>query len=492
VSTLYHGRALLTGRLDEPEIAGGGLVEQDGTILDVGPADTLRLRHSIDREVGGADRLVMPGLVSAHQHGGGVSSVQLGCSDQAFERWIIRMLGVPPLDPYLDTLFHAVRFIERGITTTIHSHYTRNPTRYEDEIEAHLRAWSESGIRVTFAPCFLNSNQFVYGANEAFIRSLPSDLGEEATRLLDLGPDVEDYVALVRTLRDRASRGSRNRVLLGPVAPQWCTKDALERMAELGDPSWGIHTHLLESPAQRDHLDKWLERSVVDWLDELGFVNPNSSFAHGVWLRPDEIDILAARGAHVVHNPSSNLRVQTGLAAIASLRSAGVSIGLGTDDMTLTDDDDLLGEARLAGVLARARGTAIGPAELLNMATAQGAAAARFDDLVGTLEAGKRADVVLVDADVLTDPAALEEVPMLELLIARGTGSHVRTVVIDGAVVFHEGTHTWIDRDDVVESLSDILRHQGSDERWRRMADVGERLARAWESYPKEVFTAIR
>ena len=486
--TLVHGRSLLTGRLDRPEIPGGGLIIDGAVIRDVGEAAELRRKYAPARELGGGDLLVLPGLVSAHQHGGGVSEVQLGCADQPFERWIIRMLGVPPLDPYLDTLYHAVRLIENGITATIHSHYTRDPDRYGGEIDDHLRAWEESGIRVAFAPCFLDNNQFVYESNAGFLVSLPAALAAEAARLLELGPDIGAYLDVVADLRKRLAGSDRARLLLGPAAPQWCSKDALERMAAEGRPSEGVHTHLLESPAQRHHLDAWLNRSVVDWLDQLGFLGPAASFAHGVWLRRPEMELLAERGASVVHNPGSNLRVRNGIAPVRELREAGVAIALGTDEMTLNDDDDLLAEARLAGVLAGLTGADVPPAELLRMAAGAGAAAAGFGELTGVLAPGMRADVVLVDATRLEEPATVGDLPMADLLIARGAGSDVRTVLIDGHVVLDEGTHTWIDRPALVTELRGVARAQAADPRRKATSEMAERLAQAYDAYPKRVF----
>jgi hypothetical protein len=95
----------------------------------------------------------------------------------------------------------------------------------------------------------------------------------------------------VADLRKRFNGSDRAAVLLGPAAPQWCTMASLERLAAEGEPAQGIHTHLLESPAQRHYLDAWLGGSVVDWLDQLGF--PAASFAHGVWLRRGEMELLA-------------------------------------------------------------------------------------------------------------------------------------------------------------------------------------------------------
>jgi len=483
--TLVHGRSLLTGTIDQPEIHEGGLIVDGSVITEVGSAAELRRRHGPIAELGGSDRIVLPGLVSAHQHGGGVSSVQLGCPDQPFERWMIEMLGVPPLDSYLDTLYHAARLIENGITTSLHSHYTRDFTRYGDEVEDHLRAWARSGMRVAFAPCFLDNNHFVYESNAAFLSSLPQDLAAHATRLLDLGPDVGSYLDLVATLRKRFDGSDRARVLLGPAAPQWCTKHALERMAAEGDPGAGIHAHLLESPAQRHYLDSWLGGSVVDWLDRLGFLGPAASFAHGVWLRPAEMAVLAERGATIVHNPGSNLRLRNGIAPLVAMRAAGVRLAVGTDEQTLNDNNDLLAEARLAGILAGLAGARVAPAELLHMATARGAAAAGFGELTGTLAAGMRADLVLVDATRIAEPAVHADLPMAELLIARGLGSDVRTVLIDGTVVFDDGRHTWVDREALVAELREAARGQETDPRRREMRSIAQRIAQAFDEYTK-------
>jgi len=489
--TLVYGRSLLTGRLDVPEIPDGGLIIDGTLITEVGNAADLRQRHAPAAEIGGRDRIVVPGLVSAHQHGGGVSSVQLGCPDQPFERWMIKMLGVPPLDSYLDTLYHAARLIENGITTTIHSHYTRDTTRYDDEVEDHLRAWALSQMRVAFAPCFLDNNQFVYESNAAFLRSLPAGLAVQALRLIDLGPGIGSYLDLVTTLRKRFDGSDRARVLLGPVAPQWCTTSALERMAAEGDPAAGVHAHLLESPAQRHHLDRWPGGSAVEWLDRLGFLGPAASYAHGVWLRPAEMTLLAERGATVVHNPGSNLRLRNGIAPVQAMREAGIPVALGTDEQTLSDDNDLLAEARLAGFLAGLTSTALTPAELLNMATVRGAAAAGFGELTGELAPGKRADVVLLDAERMTEPAVHAQLSMTELLVARGRGSDVRTVLIDGKVVFREGTHSWVDRQAVVAELREIARKQEADPRRREMREMAEQIARAFDSYPRRMFDPL-
>src|SRR5260221_2658566 len=122
--TLVYGRSLLTGRPDLPEIPDGGLIIDGAVITEVGSAAELRRRHAPDTELGGHDRVVLPGLVSAHQHGGGVSSVQLGCPDPPLERWVIQKLGHPPLDSVLDTLYQAPGLIAHRVTAPNPSHLT--------------------------------------------------------------------------------------------------------------------------------------------------------------------------------------------------------------------------------------------------------------------------------------------------------------------------------------------------------------------------------
>jgi 5-methylthioadenosine/S-adenosylhomocysteine deaminase len=173
------------------------------------------------------------------------------------------------------------------------------------------------------------------------------------------------------------------------------------------------------------------------------------------------------------------------------MREAGVRLALGTDEQTLNDDNDLLAEARLAGVLAGMAGASLAPAELLHIATARGAAAAGFGELTGTLAAGMRADVVLVDASRIAEPAVHADLPMADLLIARGVGSDVRTVLIDGTVVFDEGRHSWIDREALVAELREAALRQEADPRRRAMRFIAQRIALAFDDYPKRVFDPL-
>lgn len=460
---LIHGRAVLTGRLDQPEVVDGGVVVDGHEIVAVGRASDLRDKYRPDAELGGQDRIVIPGLVSAHQHGGGVTSTQLGCPDQPFERWLLAMLGIPPLDVRIDTQLHALRLLECGVTSTVHSHYTRDPGHYEVEVAEILGGYRDIGLRVAFAPCYLDRNLLTYGEDHAFLRSLPAELATYAQTITGGGIDGSEYVPFVRALAGGAE-GDRERILFGPVAPQWCSPEVLEAIGDAVSTSeMGAHLHLLESPRQREYLDRSLGRSVVAVLDEVGLMNPRVSFAHGVWLTPNEMERIADAAATVVINSGCNLRLGNGIAPVGEMVGAGVGIAFGTDDMTLDDDEDLLRELRLTVSLARARDHWLDTAWAFSAATLGGAKAVGLDDLVGSLEPGKRADLVLLDAERLQSPWTDSSVPAIDLVVARGSGRDVRTVIIDGEVVLEDGRHRSVDQAALDEAICEVARAQSLD-----------------------------
>jgi cytosine/adenosine deaminase-related metal-dependent hydrolase len=248
-------------------------------------------------------------------------------------------------------------------------------------------------------------------------------------------------------------------------------------MAERTGAAGGLHTHLLESPAQRQYLDSWLGRSVVTVLDTLGLLGPATSLAHAVHIRPAEIELLAQRGAQVVTNPGSNLRLGNGIAPVAALLDAGVPVAVGTDDMAAGDDDDLFAEGRLMALLQRPRGRWLAAAQVLSMLTSAGAGAALFGALTGRLEPGRRADLVLLATGRLDEPGTGPPASDLELVVARAAARDVRTVLIDGSVRYHEGRHTWVDRAEVVSALRDVVRAQTGADGHRQAVRLSEQLA---------------
>ena len=449
-------------RPDAGEVADAAVLIRDGRVAAAGPAADPATRDPAAVEIGGADHWLLPGLVDAHTHGRGIGWFRLGALDDALEPWIYALAGQPPLDPYLDTVYQNLRLIRAGVTTALHSHYPRDPSD-PDELEATLRAYTDTGLRVGFAVDLSTRNAFAYD-DAAFLARLPPALRARVDRVLGATapPDVEGFFARVRALAGRFHGHSGVRILHGPVAPQWVGDGELARCGREADAlDGGVHTHVLETVYQRVAAFRAHGESWIAHLDRLGVLGPRLSVAHAVWVDDDDVARLADAGVTVCHNPSSNLRLKSGIAPVLRMRRRGVHVALGGDNSILGGEEDFLAEMRLCASLHRQpgfEGDTLGAAEVLTMATVHGAVAARFGDTVGRLVPGAAGDVVLLRDARLTAPWTAPGLPALDVLLHAGSARDVETVVIGGRVVYHAGRHRGFD----LAAVEDRLRAQAA------------------------------
>ena len=463
--------SLIRGRHVVVRVAGPGAVEiredaallqRDGAIAEIGSYDELRRRHPDVPEVGSREHVVMPGLVNAHHHVG-VTHPLAGCLDGPLELWLSEVWARRDVDPYLDTLWGAVQLLRSGVTTVMHNLVRWMPPAGEGLLGTSaeiLKAYREAGLRVAYSIGMKEHNRIVYGDDEAFLRGLPSGLASAVAAHAKRALTADGYLALFEELHRRhVSPGDdRVRIFLSPSNVQWASDDLFVRTKELAARyRTGVHMHLEETAYQRAWARKAYGASAVAHLDELKLLGPELSCAHGVWLSDEDIERLAAAGAVVVHNPSSNLRLRSGVARVRRMLARGLTVALGADSSGINDDQELLQELRLASALHRdvgTEGSRLAPAELLRMATESGARACFLGDRVGTLEVGKRADLVLINLERLTERLGVrDDLPILELLVARARAQHIDAVLVDGEVVFADGRPTRFDGDAVVAEL---------------------------------------
>ena len=361
---LLRGRYVVTDPLALPESGlteDAALLVEGSRIAEVGEWRVLRQRFPDAETFGSAHHLVLPGFVNAHHHGRGLSSVQLGVPDDVVERWLLDYWRVPPLEVYLDTLYANLRMLRSGVTTVIHSSYAREWGGIEAETRDALRAYADAGQRVAYAVGFDDRVQMVFGDEAAFLDSLPGGLALRTRALLQPADEaeVDRYFSFVSALAEQGSANPALRVLHGPSWHVWCSRPFLERVAEdARDKALGIHTHVLESPLERDHAMHAYGTDCVSYLQALGFHGRKVSFAHGTWFSEADIAACAESGISVSHNPSSNLRLRNGIAPVAGMLEGGVNVALGMDSWGVSSDDDILSELRLASLLHRLYGAA--------------------------------------------------------------------------------------------------------------------------------------
>ncbi len=458
VDLMVRGKWVWTGAAGAPVLEDGAVAIAGAVVREVGPYGAQRARYPEARVIGSPEHVVLPGLVNAHQHGMGVSYAMLGVSDDALEVWKPRLLGLGVLDPYLNTLYASLKQLESGVTTTLHFN-TGAPVNYLETVRAKLKAYGTSGIRVAFGMEIYDQQNYVYAPDEVFLAGLPADLRTRVLRVLGERRTlpVPEFLDAFKTLWDEQSPDGRARLFVAPFAPQWCSDDLLRETARLARAhQTGLQMHCLETPYQKLYGPRGYGRPVIEHLHRLGVLSPAVSLAHGVWITEWEMDILRETGASIVHNASSNLRLRSGILPLLPLRARGVRTGLGMDGLALNEDDDMLQEMRLALRLHRPPGLgapALTSEDVLRMATLEGARALGMDGLVGSLEPGKRADMVLLGLERICEPYVDPDVPPLDLIVQRAKAQDVETVIVDGQVVIEGRRLRTVDRAGVVSRL---------------------------------------
>jgi 5-methylthioadenosine/S-adenosylhomocysteine deaminase len=451
----------------EPRVVEDGAVYYaNGEIAEVGPYAELAARHRPEEVIGSRDHAVLPGLVNTHHHVG-LTPFQLGSPDHPLELWLASRVAARDVDPYLDTLYSAFEMIESGVTTVQHLHGMRwGPVSVWPSRAARvLEAYRDLGMRVSYAFGIRDQNHLVYGPNEEFVRTLPPDVAKPAAAwLADIQIPFDDYARdLFEALYEAGGRNEaeRVRVWLAPVNLHWCSDKLLLRVKDLARRRGvGIHIHLLETAYQKLYAHRRFGESAVRHLDRLGFLGPEVTLGHAVWVTEDDLDTIARTGAAVCHNPSSNLRLKSGIAPVNAMLERGVPVAIGIDEAGINDDRDMLQELRLALRLHRVPGherAAPTCGQIFRMATEHGAHATGFGARLGALAPGRAADLVVVNLRNVTEPYLDTEAPILDALVHRARSLDVETVVIAGEVVMRERQFTRVKKAEILQALRTSL-----------------------------------
>ena len=331
-----------------------------------------------------------------------------------------------------------------------------------------------------------DQNPVVYGDSEPVLSSLPSDDRKTIEELFVRAPmSPKAYIELTDAIAS-AIAGPKIDVQLGPAGVQWCSKPLLEAVAEnSAQTGRRIHMHLLETVYQRAWADQNFPQGIVRYLRDIGFLSERLTLAHCIHARPDELEMIAASGARIVTNFSSNMHLRSGLAPIAAAHRCGCAIAVGVDGLALDEDDDVLREMRLVQMMHGGLGfrRTWTPSEFFGARRRNGRNATGAPG-TGELVPGAPADFVTVDLDRL-DRDQIMPVDPIELLFARGNASLVRDVVVDGRTIVQDGRCTGVDLPAIEQELRGIYRASA-----RQSRVVSARLAAAFGLAAKLVRSA--
>ncbi len=373
----------------------------DGVIASVGAPGAL----AGDVRVDATRRLVLPGLVNAHFHSS--ENWFKGRFDRLpLEPWML--FSYPPLlapeqtprEIYVRTLLGAVELLRGGCTTVVDFLYELHGFTGAT-VDAVVRAYRDAGLRALV----------VLGMSDlAWADTLILDatrLGARAREALrdDAPPTWAEWEGFTRDMVAAHHRPEEGIAIgLGPSGPQRCTDAMLAGCARLArELGLCVHIHVLETRMQAESGRRRWGTTLPARLDALGFLGPEVCFEHAIWLEDDDVSRMARHGVKVAHNPVSNLKLGSGVCDVRALRRAGISVGLGTDGSSSNDGADMFACVKTGALLHRGPDTDfedwLGARDLWDMGTRGGAASTPWDAVLGRVEPGAAADLLLLDLD---------------------------------------------------------------------------------------------
>lgn len=410
-------------------VLNGGSVAVEGDRI-TGVAKEIREKAEV--VINARGKAVLPGLINAHTH---LSMTLLRgvADDMSLMKWLETKIwpiekNLKAEDCYAGALLGCLEMIKSGTTCFADMYF---------HMEDVARAVEESGIRGVLS----------YGIVE---------LGDPKRRESELNKGED----LVKNWNGKAE--GRILTMFGPHAPYTCSPECLTKVKELAKKyDVGIHTHLSETRDDVKQMVKKYGKRPVKHLDSIGFLGPEVLAAHCVWLTENEIKLLRERGVKPVHNPVSNMKLGSGVAPVPEMLAAGIPVALGTDGAASNNSLDMFKEMKFAALLNKAYRldpVAVPAMSALEMATVNGATALGLGGELGSIEVGKKADLVLVD---LEKPHLTPLHNLISHLVYSAVGSDVETTIVDGRILMLERRVLVLDEDKVLrlaqKSSDDLL-----------------------------------
>ena len=414
------------------------LLIEEGRILAI---DSPGFNVSEDAEVLSAeDRMLIPGLINAHTHSHG--ALNRGAVDDkvSLEMFLTgagagtRSRGVD--DKYLSAALSAAEMIRKGCTACFDL-TVEFPAPSREGISAVARAYRDAGMRAVIAPMI--ADRTIYQALPGLLDALPEELRSHYANL-GAAPIEDTFATCGDILANWEFDRRWIRPALGPTIPLHCSDPFLINCARLAsEHGVRLQTHLAESRAQAAIGWTRYGKSLVGHLEDLGFLSERLSAAHAIWLDDDDIARLGQAGVRVAHNPSSNLRLGSGVAPTRKMLTNGIGVGIGTDASNTSDGQNMFEATRLASYLSRIDGFAtdewLSSDEAFRLAT-EGSAKVLGFDKIGRLAPGYEADIVFLRLD---SPHFVPlRSPLLQMVFGEN-GASVDSVMIGGRIVFRDG-----------------------------------------------------
>ena len=383
-----------------------------------------------DKIIDAEGKILLPGLINTHTH----LSMTLfrGLADDlSLDSWLNDHIW--PMEAnlngdycYIGALLGAVELIKSGTTTFSDMYF------YMEDV---ARAVEDAGIRAVLS----------YGM---------IDFGDAERRENELNENLE----LFKNCNGMAD--GRIKVFLGPHSPYTASEELLIRTRELADEyNMGIHIHVSETQKEIDDVSAEKGLRPFEYLEKIGLLGPDVVAAHCVWLSDEEIDIIKKHDVKVSHNPCSNMKLASGISPVSKLIENDICVSIGTDGASSNNNLDLIEELKTASLLQKVATLdpkVLSSDEAVEMATIKGAEALGLDSEIGSIEVGKKADIILIDtnaANMVPDSSNLTS-----NIIYSANGSNVDTTICNGKILMENKKLTVLDEDEIYAKAKQAIK----------------------------------
>lgn len=433
VDMILHNATVLTMNENYQVFQNGAVAVADDKIIALGPSTGILSMYSAKQLVDCQENALLPGLINGHTHAP-MTLLRGLTDDQRLDVWLmgymmpVERTFVSPEFCRLGTKIACAEMIRNGITCFADMYY------FEDEI---AQVAAEVGMRAICGESVLK---------------FPS-------------PDAESYEDALQSAEDLIKKWRGHPLVIPAIAPHsayTCTEEILTACVDIAlDYDVPLLTHIAETQQEVDQWRDLFDMPLVPWLKKLGLFRSKVVAAHCVHIDEGEIHTLEHHHVGVVHNPSSNLKLASGFAPVADMFAAGLAIGLGTDGAASNNDLDLFEEMRLASFIAKAitkDPTALPARSILSFATNLGAKALHLEHLIGSIQVGKRADLILIDLHTLHSQPAFSRDPetIYSRIVYAAKSADVTDVMVNGRWLMRERVLQTIDEAPLFSGAHDL------------------------------------
>jgi len=381
------------------------------------------------------DGIILPGLINAHGHS--PMTIFRGLADDLpLKTWLFDNIfpaEAKHLDPdtvYWGSLLGCLEMIASGTTTAVDSYF------FADEI---VGAADMAGIRALVAQGVID---------------FPAPGVPDPKKNLDVG------VAFLERWIDFSDRITPGLFCHSPIT---CSASTLRQAHEISTRfNLPLQIHLSETQEEPKEIVEKTHLRPAFFLDELGLLNKNLIAAHAVHVNDEEIDLLASREVKIAHCPESNMKLGSGIAAVPQMLGKGMTVGLGTDSCASNNNLDLFGEMDTAAKLAKVAfldPTLLDAKSLVRMATIGGAQLIGLENKIGTIEKGKKADIIIISTKT---PHMTPIYNPYSQIVYSATGADVRDVIINGRIVYRDRQFTTLDKAEILNEVEKIGQRIGT------------------------------